>query len=209
MTESQYPTEDAYLSVCRALHWRTAELRSHGVEPVTLPLNAEHYPPDDYVFPKAWRCFFCDEVFLTKQEASDHFGGDSTIWDQPGCIVKMTETEKAIVEDRREWRNRALLAEAKLEDVEQRLHMHEFDLGRALRKPHLQKAGIHELSSHMETLEGRLFAAEARLKALRRYMEDIGLADMTRVTMDKINNLLRYKTDVPDLTKEEKERLTS
>lgn len=46
----QYPTEDAYLSACRALHWRTAQLRAHGFEPCTLPADASHYPPEDYDF---------------------------------------------------------------------------------------------------------------------------------------------------------------
>lgn len=50
MADQGYPTEDAYLAACRALHWRTAELRAHGVEPVTLPQDVSHYPPDDYDF---------------------------------------------------------------------------------------------------------------------------------------------------------------
>jgi hypothetical protein len=50
MAEQGYPTEDAFLAACRALHWRTAELRYHGIEPVALPQDAAHYPPDDYDF---------------------------------------------------------------------------------------------------------------------------------------------------------------
>lgn len=44
------PTKDSYMAACRALHWRTAELRAHGVEPITLPPDAAHYPPDDFDF---------------------------------------------------------------------------------------------------------------------------------------------------------------
>lgn len=42
------PTEDAYLATCRALHWRTAQLRAHGVEPIPLESDAPHYPPEDF-----------------------------------------------------------------------------------------------------------------------------------------------------------------
>lgn len=39
------PTLDAYQAACRALHWRTAELRAHGIEPVAIPADAPHDPP--------------------------------------------------------------------------------------------------------------------------------------------------------------------
>lgn len=45
-----YPTEDAYMAACRALHWRTAELRFHGIEPIAIPQDASHYPPDNFDF---------------------------------------------------------------------------------------------------------------------------------------------------------------
>ena len=43
-----YPTEDAYMAACRAGHWRTAQLRAHGIEPIRLPMDAAQYPPDDF-----------------------------------------------------------------------------------------------------------------------------------------------------------------
>lgn len=46
----QYPTEDAYLRACRALHWHTAQLRANGIEPLPIPEDAPQYPPDDYPF---------------------------------------------------------------------------------------------------------------------------------------------------------------
>lgn len=45
-----YPTEEAYLAACRALHWRTAELRFHGIEPIQIPPDAPHEPPADFDF---------------------------------------------------------------------------------------------------------------------------------------------------------------
>jgi hypothetical protein len=44
------PTVDAWSAACRALHWRTAELRHHGIEPIRLPADAAHYPPEGYDF---------------------------------------------------------------------------------------------------------------------------------------------------------------
>lgn len=50
-----YPTEDAYLSACRALHWRNAQLKAYGIEPLDLnEVNRAgqltHYPPEDFDF---------------------------------------------------------------------------------------------------------------------------------------------------------------
>lgn len=54
-----YPTEDAYMAVNRALHWRTEQLRQAGIEPLDLSkLHWEgdgrvlpHYPPESFRFP--------------------------------------------------------------------------------------------------------------------------------------------------------------
>lgn len=71
MAEQGYPTEDAYLAVCRALHWRTAELRHHGVEPVRLPDDASHYPPEDYAFGPSAKDDQIDELERQLEEARD------------------------------------------------------------------------------------------------------------------------------------------
>lgn len=44
------PTVDAYMASNRALNWRTAELRFHGHEPIRLPTNAPHHPPEGFDF---------------------------------------------------------------------------------------------------------------------------------------------------------------
>lgn len=46
------PTNDAYLAACRALHWRTAQLKANGIEPVRLPKDASYYPPEDFDWTK-------------------------------------------------------------------------------------------------------------------------------------------------------------
>lgn len=42
------PTQAAYDAACRALHWRTAELRANGIEPMKLTDDMGQYPPEDY-----------------------------------------------------------------------------------------------------------------------------------------------------------------
>lgn len=41
---------------------------------------------------KEWRCFHCDEVFQSRQEASDHFAVDGV---PPMCVDPITKDEKA------------------------------------------------------------------------------------------------------------------
>lgn len=44
------PTEEAYLRACRANHWRTAQLRANGIEPLRLTDEHPHEPPVGYDF---------------------------------------------------------------------------------------------------------------------------------------------------------------
>jgi hypothetical protein len=63
-----------------------------------------------------WRCFHCNEIFLTRHDAEDHFGPcDGEV---PACIQILTETEKAIVEDRRHWRTECLKTQDRNEQLE-------------------------------------------------------------------------------------------
>lgn len=102
--------------------------RSLSTGEVTLRRNHEHHDVDldlavcrDVADTLAtvtsgWRCFHCGEVFLTNRDAEDHFGPcDGEV---PACIQMLTETEKAIVEDRREWRNECLKARDRNEQLE-------------------------------------------------------------------------------------------
>lgn len=66
----------------------------------------------------SWRCFHCSEIFRDAREAADHFGD---IEDMPACYAIVEEGAKAIVEDRRYWRNRAQAAEDELEERRARL----------------------------------------------------------------------------------------
>jgi hypothetical protein len=44
--------------------------------------------------PRKWRCFHCDEVFVTEDEARDHFGFDCSC--DPACRIKSGE-ERGLV----------------------------------------------------------------------------------------------------------------
>jgi len=44
--------------------------------------------------PRRWRCFHCDEVFVTEDEARDHFGFDCSC--DPACRIKAGE-ERGLV----------------------------------------------------------------------------------------------------------------
>lgn len=43
-------TESAYLRTCRALNWRTAQLRANGIEPLKLTDEHPHDPPVGFDF---------------------------------------------------------------------------------------------------------------------------------------------------------------
>lgn len=73
-----------------------------------------------------WRCFHCNEVFSTAEGAADHFGNAEG--ERPACVAMLTETEKAIVEDRREWRRRAQRAEITVEELGLRITQVETDI---------------------------------------------------------------------------------
>lgn len=59
---------------------------------------------------KVWRCFFCDEVFRTRQAAWEHFGEQNCDSDPPACIDPLRADEKARLTELREAREAALKA---------------------------------------------------------------------------------------------------
>lgn len=73
-----------------------------------------------------WVCFQCGEVCENRQQAEDHFSLDCT--EPPACVQVLTEGERAIVEDRRMWRNRALEAESENEALGHQVNSFEYGL---------------------------------------------------------------------------------
>ncbi len=107
-----------------------------------------------------WRCFHCDELFTTRQAAQDHFGLDEL--ELPGCVQVLTETERALVADRREWRRRAHTAEAEVETLEHRLSSEGWELRRF--GPEVRT--IHQAWLEHEGKVGELLAAEEKVRFL-------------------------------------------
>jgi len=48
-------TMDSYMRAARALHWRTAQLRANGLEPLPLREDDPHEPPEDFDWEAATR----------------------------------------------------------------------------------------------------------------------------------------------------------
>ena len=106
-----------------------------------------------------WICFHCGETCETVDQARDHFGTDE--FEECACIERLTETDKAIVEDRREWKRRALRAEEEVEQAQYETHLLRFDLGNQFKGA----KSINDAWFQYETMEGRALAAEAALAA--------------------------------------------
>lgn len=101
-----------------------------------------------------WTCFHCDETFTERQAAQDHFGLHEC--ELPACVQKLTEGEKAIIEDRREWRERALKAEAHNEQLEYELGGMKFDLHTCFDGAR----SMHDAKAHLETVRGQIAAKD-------------------------------------------------
>lgn len=109
-----------------------------------------------------WRCFHCEEVFTDRQRAADHFGVDPAF--DAACVQVLAEGERAIVEDRREWRDRALRAEAENEGLEHRLGAMESEIARRWKGAR----SLAEVWHRFESMEGELLAARAQNQAPER-----------------------------------------
>lgn len=104
----------------RTLCLKEAEAGLRAVRPAQAePVPAVGADKPDSVRETAWRCFHCDEVFTETDAAADHFGAAEG--ERPACVAMLTETEKAIVEDRREWKRRAQRAENAVDELGLRL----------------------------------------------------------------------------------------
>jgi hypothetical protein len=133
-----------------------------------------------------WRCFHCDEVFIERQSAADHFGLDEL--EVPGCVAILTEGERAILEDRRMWRERAFESERDHEATGTAYSHLRWDVREIVRRE-AKRQGVHltddvrDLKWIWESMEGRALAAEAAMRAaprwlaswLRRRAERLGL----------------------------------
>jgi hypothetical protein len=117
-----------------------------------------------------WRCFHCDEVFATKDAASDHFGDGNYEGDMPLCIEAATSEMQALVLTNREMFRELLKARDEAEQAEFVAHCWEEAARMFLKQPN---ATWHDLASFRETAEGRVLAAEAAINAAPRWLADL------------------------------------
>lgn len=69
---------------------------------------------------KRWRCFFCDEVFLTRHDAWLHFGEEGCESDVPACVDPLRADEKARMNELREARRYAAEMQQEAQSFEEK-----------------------------------------------------------------------------------------
>lgn len=129
--------------------------------------------------PGPWVCFHCNEVCETEQQAIDHFGYDES--EMPGCLQLLTEGEKAIIEDRREWREKFHKEEHAHEHARHELSQIGWSVWQIIRpevhknRPELRhriEESVQSLAQIWESIEGRALAAESVLMAMPRWLRE-------------------------------------
>lgn len=113
-----------------------------------------------------WRCFHCNYVAKTFIEAQDHFGLDEI--ELPTCVQQLTESQKAILESRNEWKRRALDAEFHIENHRQESHFCEHDLYFTFKVKRLS-----EVKSKMDDLKGEVESLKMRVRWVPKWVRKI------------------------------------
>lgn len=116
-----------------------------------------------------WRCFHCDHTFETRQEAEDHFSLDSA--ELPACVQVLTEGQKAIVEDRRHWRNEALRLRDEVENLQYQVGERDYEL----RRFGTDVRTLSQAYLKFEEERNRRLAAEAKVRELIMRLQDAGV----------------------------------
>lgn len=115
---------------------------------------------------RSWRCFHCNEVFLSREAAWLHFGpeGNALHSEPPACVhpLRYDELERCrelaaaranIEQAERDWEE--------ADHVAYRLHSLETDLKRYFKGAET----VHQAFQLLDTMEGRALAAEERAAA--------------------------------------------
>ena len=137
-----------------------------------------------------WRCFHCDEVFAERQTAQDHFGLDCL--EVPTCIAIATEGERAILEDRRDWRTRALKAEAENEQISYELHLERYDTRYGPLKASSRADAERKFVEQRNALEAAQQALEAAGPLVAGFLRWLGEARACRASGHRIPKLSLY-----------------
>lgn len=110
--------------------------------------------------PKAYRCFFCDEVFRTRKAAWYHFGESGCDTDVPACIDPLRTDEKERLKELRDAQAYAMQCQdeaSKAEDDASMYHQYQDELermfGKGVRTPH--QAWLRFEAAQNEAKDGR------------------------------------------------------
>lgn len=119
---------------------------------------------------KTWECFHCGQVLVGRQAAEDHFGLEEL--ELPACVQVLTETEKAVVEDRRHWRTEALRLRDKVDQLEHQISAEKWELRRF--GPDVRTLG-QAVDAYLDERNRRL-STEAKVRELIMRLQDAGVA---------------------------------
>jgi hypothetical protein len=115
-----------------------------------------------YTMPKnGWTCYHCGETFTTWGSAEDHFGATPAaaaackikVGDEFGLVMELRKAEA----DRDEWKARALASEDQEESLQ----------GQVSEFERIAGGGVHELRCKLDSMEGRVFTANALIEGFR------------------------------------------
>ncbi len=117
----------------------------------------------------SWRCFHCNEVFTTEQDARSHFGFSE--FHKPSCCMKMEAGDKGLAAQLREALDDASRLRDEISDesaFEKQYHARlESDI-KYLAKQFRECRTLRDVFNVYDSMEGRALAAEERLAEARR-----------------------------------------
>lgn len=190
IAEERKPASDALCEAARAF---CAELQEDADGVPQAELAALHRALDAHENeePTSWRCFHCDEVLTTEDDAALHFGVRSPLsFSKPGCIEKLSVSDTGQLLSLRalEERNRTLVHRA--------ANAEEAAEGYAGLRSELRRYFGHEDAwscwNVLDSMKGRALAAEGHVTELldAGAMAGIALDDPDAYVVDRIAHLV-------------------
>lgn len=134
--------------------FRRAVLRKmQWLQTVLAPKTERELPP------AGWTCFHCGETFHDAVTAEDHFGSDQYEYVQPGCVDRLTYTERELRESLIDMVKELDAERDRSEELEidsDNLHAEEAELARRFNGAR----SVHQAWLVLDCMEGRALAAE-------------------------------------------------
>lgn len=120
---------------------------------VTLPTHRE-------IPPGGWTCFHCSETFTDHVAAEDHFGTDQYEYVRPGCVERLTYSERELRQqliDLDKELNGERDRSSELEIDSENLHAFECELARLF----AGARSVRQAWNVLDSMTGRALSAEA------------------------------------------------